>query len=73
MSWKPYPKYKPSEVEWIGDVPGHWETVPLKGTFQIFNGSTPKSGEPSYWDGEIAPSAVFSMIDEFSQIVAEIV
>jgi len=23
--WKPYPAYKPSGVEWLGDVPAHWE------------------------------------------------
>ena len=22
---KAYPKYKPSGVEWLGDVPEHWE------------------------------------------------
>ena len=25
MKWRPYPKYKPSGVEWLGDVPEHWE------------------------------------------------
>ena len=23
--WKPYPAYKPSGVEWLGDLPEHWE------------------------------------------------
>ena len=27
----PYPAYKPSGVEWLGDVPRHWETPRLKG------------------------------------------
>jgi len=27
---KPYPKYKHSGVEWLGEVPEHWEVVPLK-------------------------------------------
>jgi type I restriction enzyme S subunit len=26
---KPYPKYKPSGVEWLGDIPEHWEVKPL--------------------------------------------
>ena len=26
---KPYPAYKPSGVEWLGDVPEHWEVNPL--------------------------------------------
>ena len=30
MNLPPYPKYKPSGVEWIGDVPEHWEVKRLK-------------------------------------------
>ena len=26
----PYPRYKPSGVEWLSDVPGHWSVVRLK-------------------------------------------
>ncbi len=28
---KPYPAYKPSGVEWLGDMPAHWEARRLKG------------------------------------------
>lgn len=31
---KPYPKYKPSGVEWLGDVPEHWEVKALKYLFE---------------------------------------
>ena len=27
---QPYPSYKPSGVEWLGDVPEHWVVCPLK-------------------------------------------
>lgn len=27
---QPYPAYKPSGVEWLGEVPEHWELKPLK-------------------------------------------
>lgn len=27
---RPYPAYKPSGVEWLGDVPEHWEVAALK-------------------------------------------
>lgn len=30
MKLPPYPKYKPSGVEWLGDVPEHWEVKRLK-------------------------------------------
>ncbi len=50
----PYPAYKPSGGEWLGDVPAHWEVVRTKQAFKrIVGGSTPLSSEPSYWDGEI--------------------
>ena len=26
MSFPRYPAYKDSGVEWLGEVPGHWET-----------------------------------------------
>lgn len=29
MSLKPYPEYKTSGVEWLGDVPAHWDITPL--------------------------------------------
>ena len=32
MSFARYPNYKDSGVEWLGEVPGHWETLPLSRT-----------------------------------------
>src|SRR5258708_25391673 len=28
--WKPYPAYKESGVEWLGEIPEHWDIFPLK-------------------------------------------
>jgi len=30
VNYKPYPEYKPSGVEWIGEVPVGWDTLPIK-------------------------------------------
>ena len=30
MSFPRYPKYKDSGVDWLGEVPEHWGTLPLK-------------------------------------------
>ena len=30
MKLAPYPKYKPSGVEWLGNVPAHWEVMKLR-------------------------------------------
>jgi type I restriction enzyme S subunit len=29
-AWRTYPKYRNSGVEWLGDIPIHWEVKPLK-------------------------------------------
>lgn len=49
----PSPRLKPSGVEWLGDVPEHWEVGQLKRWFGIVNGGTPKSSEDAFWDGDI--------------------
>jgi type I restriction enzyme S subunit len=30
MSFPRYPAYKPSGVQWLGEVPEHWEVKPAK-------------------------------------------
>ena len=51
--FRPYPTYKDSGVEWLGEIPAHWTAKRLKRVFTVVNGSTPASGEPAYWDGDI--------------------
>ena len=40
MSFPRYPKYKPSGVEWLGDVPDGWEVKPLRSVFKFSKGLT---------------------------------
>jgi len=51
--YQKYPEYKDSGVEWIGEIPEHWEVKQARHVFRIFSGSTPKSGEELFWDGDI--------------------
>jgi type I restriction enzyme S subunit len=30
MTYKPYPAYKDSGVEWLGKIPAHWQVKRLK-------------------------------------------
>lgn len=32
---KPYPKYKPTNIEWIGEIPENWQYIPIKYLVQI--------------------------------------
>ena len=45
MSFPRYPIYKDSGVEWLGEVPGHWEVVQFKQFVDIQNGSDHKHVE----------------------------
>lgn len=44
---------KDSGVEWIGEIPKDWSLLPIKRSYKIYNGSTPKSDKKEYWDGDI--------------------
>ena len=52
---RPYPAYKPSGVEWLEEVPEHWNLVPLKwASHRSQNGVTPPTSESRFYeDGEI--------------------
>ncbi|HQF37462.1 MAG TPA: restriction endonuclease subunit S [Candidatus Dojkabacteria bacterium] len=49
----PNVKMKDSGIEWIGEIPEHWEVKRLKFLGQIVGGSTPSSSEEAFWDGDI--------------------
>ena len=38
---------------WFGELPNGWICGRLKSLGWIINGSTPRSGEPDYWDGDV--------------------
>ncbi|MGE5597929.1 MAG: restriction endonuclease subunit S, partial [Bacteroidota bacterium] len=47
----PNVRLKPSGVEWLGDVPEHWEVWQIGYFSRIGNGSTPSRGNSAYWVG----------------------
>ena len=53
QGFSPYPKLKPSGVEWLGDVPEHWEVAPVKRHCRIVNGGTPATADPTFWNGSV--------------------
>jgi type I restriction enzyme S subunit len=42
---------KDSGVEWLGEVPEHWQVTRLKRLAAVRNGSTPSRERPDYWEG----------------------
>jgi len=47
---KPYPAYKDSGIEWLGEIPKHWEIKKLKYVAHVETGITPPSDEPKYYE-----------------------
>ena len=44
---------KDSGVEWIGEIPSHWEVSKVKYQFDISGGGTPSTEKDEYWEGTI--------------------
>ena len=49
----PTVRLKPSNIDWLGEIPEHWETQKIKYMFSSCNGGTPDTSNPDYWDGTI--------------------
>ncbi|MFL0069905.1 restriction endonuclease subunit S [Tenacibaculum maritimum] len=45
---------KDSGVEWLGEIPEHWEVVKLSHYSEVIGGSTPRSNVDEYWEGDIS-------------------
>ena len=50
MKYKKYPNYKDSGVEWLGDIPEHWNIKRLKFIANIQTGTTPSTANESNFD-----------------------
>ena len=62
MSFPRYPQYKDSGVDWLGQVPAHWEVKPLKYNLRLFTEKTDKRQYPvaleniESWTGRFIPT-----------------
>ena len=67
----PNVEMKDSGVEWIGEIPFHWNARPIKNSFTIVSGSTPNSDKSEYWDGDIPwiTPADFKTLDKITAII----
>lgn len=51
----PNVRLKPSGVEWLGDIPEHWNVRKLGHIARVFNGATPSRMQPDYWQAGTIP------------------
>ncbi|MDT8880305.1 restriction endonuclease subunit S [Halomonas saccharevitans] len=55
MSFPKYPKYKDSGVEWLGNVPAHWNHGKVRYFAKLESGHTPSRNKPEYWENCTVP------------------
>jgi type I restriction enzyme S subunit len=47
---------KDSGIEWLGDVPKHWEVKPMRMVANVVRGASPRpAGDPRYFGGDAVP------------------
>ncbi|WP_242529214.1 hypothetical protein [Methylacidimicrobium sp. B4] len=61
--YKPYPAYKDSGVEWIGEVPEHWEIAPIKRLGKLKGGS----GFPPEMQGRLGNELPFFKVGDLGK------
>ncbi|RYH63485.1 MAG: restriction endonuclease subunit S [Alcaligenaceae bacterium] len=62
---------KDSGVAWLGEMPAHWATRPLKSVSRIGNGSTPNRDNSLYWDDDGFPWLNSSVVNQDEVFEAE--
>lgn len=51
--YKPYPAYKASGVEWLGEIPAHWQVKKVKRLCLVRRGASPRPiDDPIYFDDD---------------------
>ncbi len=66
---------KDSRIQWLGEIPAHWDIKRLKHLVQFFGGGTPAKGNLSFWSGQIpwvSPKDMrFETIDDSEDHISE--
>jgi type I restriction enzyme S subunit len=60
MKYPPYPRYKPSGIDWLGDVPKHWEVRKFSREVRIAEGQVDPEIEPYASMALVAPNHIES-------------
>lgn len=53
IGYASYPHTKPSQIDWLGDVPSHWNVIRIKHLTPVKRGASPRPiDDPKYFDDE---------------------
>jgi|688.fasta_scaffold01927_7 type I restriction enzyme S subunit len=67
--YRPYPAYKASGVEWLGEIPKHWDVKRLKNAVKkLETGGTPESNNSDFWtDGDDLEGTAWVAISDMTR------
>jgi len=60
----PYAEYRHSGVQWLGEIPKHWEGLPLKRVCQFSSGA----GFPISAQGDIDQEILFAKVSDMNMV-----
>ncbi len=71
--YRPYPAYKPSGIDWLGDVPEHWDTRMAKFLFQLMSRPVRREDEivTAFRDGTVTLRR-YRRVEGFTNSVQEV-
>jgi type I restriction enzyme S subunit len=62
-----------SAVEWIGEIPAHWETARAKYVARLESGHTPSRDNPEYWEDCTIPWVTLSDVWQLRSGTTEVI
>lgn len=72
----PHAPMKPSGIEWLGEIPEHWEIAKIGYLSSVTSGGTPDRSRPEYWNGKIpwikTGEINFNKIQEAEEYITEL-
>ncbi len=61
---------KPSGIDWLGDIPAHWDVMPTRQISSVVRGASPRpAGDPRYFGGEDVPWVTVAEITKDDSIL----
>lgn len=56
---------KDSGIEWLGEIPEHWQVSSLKWISKIYSGGTPSKDKPEFWNNGTIPWLNSGSVNQF--------
>ena len=77
--FNPSAPMKDSGIEWLGQIPAHWDVKRLRFLVRLHSGATPTTGANEYWDGylnwispkDMKRDSIIEIIDKVTELAVD--